>query len=686
MPIAVRKQAAGDSHAESGPLSATVRTAKLPAYLVSEDESLWPQIAPGMEHAFLLKQVDTLGELKGSTDEGHAGVVIWDARGAEDPTHELSQLQIHSARFAIVVLDADENGSAWRAPLSQRQIVALVPVPFDTAVLLEAVGNAREECHARSAVLGESETNASTAGPSRPKKPGLPLLSAIGAALCAALAGGYFLMPRNSQPPVPATAVTAAAPSAQSAVPATAPVSAAPAADDQIDSLLDRARQAMLERRFIEPAASNALTLYQNALIVDPNNGEARQGLERLAQILFARVQSDLDERKFDAALQALETARSLSPGDPRLASLDARIESLRAEFGPAQILAAINAKNYDRAGQLLDEAARSKSLSAAKLAQLRDELQRRQAENDVSHILKLLAARIQQDRLIDPHNDNAVYYLQRARLAGASVEDLQDSTQALGRKLAQLGHTAIEQHRLVDADRALTELKNSGASPPAAGLLQHDLDAVRDSLAHEKQQQTQWLDQAQARIAKGELLEPENDSALYYLNQLHASNSSSGPAGQLAVSLQTGVAARARSALDAGDTTKAESMVRAAGALGASSDLDAVTAAIADARQRQGKVATIPGNSLVAVKPLNLEYPHAALTKGTEGWVDLAFSVTPEGKVEQISVLDSSPRNVFDAAAKLAISRVRYRPVLISGQPAEIKTTLHVVFRLEKP
>ena len=51
------------------------------------------------------------------------------------------------------------------------------------------------------------------------------------------------------------------------------------------------------------------------------------------------------------------------SPDDPRLADLDARIATLRAELGPAQIEAAINAKNFDRALQLLDEAARAKSL-----------------------------------------------------------------------------------------------------------------------------------------------------------------------------------------------------------------------------------------------------------------------------------------------------------------------------------
>src|ERR1019366_648265 len=142
---------------------------------------------------------------------------------------------------------------------------------------------------------------------------------------------------------------------------------------DTVDILIERAEQAMLDRHYIDPAEGSALVLYRGALNLDPSNGEARQGLTRLAQGLFARVQAALDQRKVDLALQALETARSISSDDARLAALDARIGAFRSELGPAQIQAAINAQNFDRATELIDEAARAKLLSSAKLAQLRD-------------------------------------------------------------------------------------------------------------------------------------------------------------------------------------------------------------------------------------------------------------------------------------------------------------------------
>ena len=226
-----------------------------------------------------------------------------------------------------------------------------------------------------------------------------------------------------------------------------------------MDALIEKAQQAMLDRHFIDPLAGSALSLYREVLVIKPDNGEARQGLQRLSEILIARVQSALDDRKFDVALQFLETARSIDATDKRLVALDEKIASLRAELGPAQILAALNAQNFDRATQLIDEAARTKALPAAKLAQLRDEVHRRRDEFEVSRLLKLADTRLQQDHVIDPHNDSALYYLDQAKQAGAAGPALQGQTQEVLKRLTQMAHAAIQQHNFSDADRILAEL-----------------------------------------------------------------------------------------------------------------------------------------------------------------------------------------------------------------------------------
>jgi protein TonB len=63
---------------------------------------------------------------------------------------------------------------------------------------------------------------------------------------------------------------------------------------------------------------------------------------------------------------------------------------------------------------------------------------------------------------------------------------------------------------------------------------------------------------------------------------------------------------------------------------------------------------------------------------------VDLAFDVTSAGQVANVTVVNSSPRNVFDLAAKNAMSRVRFQPVMKNGQATPVKSALHVAFRLD--
>ena len=54
-------------------------------------------------------------------------------------------------------------------------------------------------------------------------------------------------------------------------------------------------------------------------------------------------------------------------------------------------------------------------------------------------------------------------------------------------------------------------------------------------------------------------------------------------------------------------------------------------------------------------------EYPAAALARGLRGYVEVEFTVTPAGTVENPRVVAAEPRNVFDAAALNAVARRRY-------------------------
>ncbi|MGC1524392.1 MAG: energy transducer TonB, partial [Steroidobacteraceae bacterium] len=584
------------------------------------------------------------------------------------------------------------------------QVIAHVAVPIQTDKLKQAVEAAHEEVDARVALLGDSSepgrvgsaahgahaAAAMSDAPSAARKvPWIP--ASIIAVMLIAGAVTYVVLKPGDAARKPAADLKQPAPQA-SVKPATVPAAAgapaanaAAAADEKVDLLVEKAQQAMTDRHFIDPAEGSALSLYRNALLLDPQNGEARQGLQRLAEILFARIQSDLDERKFDVALQALETARSINPGDSRLAALDQRIATLKAELGPAQILATINAQNFDRAAQLIDEAARSKSLSGAKLTQLRDELRRRHQEFDVANLVKLIDTRLSQDKLLEPHNDSAAYYLAEARAAGASPAEVQTQSQDIFKRLSQTLHADIDQRRFADADRLLTDMHNAGFPASATASLQHDLSTARAAQAAAAPEQPQSLEFAQSRLAQGKVTEPDNDNALFYFNQLRAADPKNSALPKLSAAIQAQILLQARAALDANQPAKADALLQAAGTLSASADLNALNDRLAKVKLANAGPPEVAEASLTRTKQLELDYPDGALRRGVEGWVELSFLVTADGKVTNVKVLDATPAGTFEAAASRALTRMRYKPMLQAGKPVAVSTKLRIAFRLQK-
>jgi TonB family protein len=682
------------------------KKAKLSVLLVTRDDQLWPQIGMHLGSDLILKQVDSIDELISQTPAGQPAIVLLDARGAADSAALLSRLQLHSPRFAVVALDEVGSAHHWTNPIALRQVIAHVAVPIQTDKLKLAVETAHEEVNARVALLGESggpgeSRSAAAAAAGAPGAPAvsgapsgkrrIPLIPAIVIAVVLTAGAAAYVLLRQSNGSVKPTSAAGQQPAPQASVkpvsgPAPVPRPAAPAAaDEKVDLLIEKAQQAMTDRHFIDPAEGSALTLYRNALLLDPENGEARQGLQRLAEILFARVQSALDERKFDVALQALETARSINPGDSRLAALDQRIATLRAEFGPAQILAAINAQNFDRAAQLIDEAARSKSLNNAKLAQLRDELRRRHEEFDVANLVKLIDSRLSQDKLLDPRNDSAAYYLAQARAAGATPAELQAQSQEIFKRLSQMVRTDIDQRHFTDADRVLTDMHGAGFPAAATAGLQHDLGTARAAQAAAVPEQPQPLDLAQSRLAQGKLIEPDNDSALYYFNHLRAADPKNSALPKLSSAIQAQILVQARAALDANQPDKADTLLQAAGALSASADLSALNDRLAKMKLASAGPPQVVEASLTRSKQLELDYPDGALRKNIEGWVELSYVVTTDGKVTNVKVLDSNPAGVFDAAASKALSRMRYKPAMQAGKPTAVSTKLRIAFRVNK-
>ena len=104
MPKSLRKHEVAAPEVTERPVLQPVKKLKLPALLVTEDDSLWPQVGADLNSHLVLKQVDSIDELINSAPSGQAAIVLWDARKHPEPAAVLSRLHLHSSRFAIVAM------------------------------------------------------------------------------------------------------------------------------------------------------------------------------------------------------------------------------------------------------------------------------------------------------------------------------------------------------------------------------------------------------------------------------------------------------------------------------------------------------------------------------------------------------------------------------------------------------
>lgn len=82
----------------------------------------------------------------------------------------------------------------------------------------------------------------------------------------------------------------------------------------------------------------------------------------------------------------------------------------------------------------------------------------------------------------------------------------------------------------------------------------------------------------------------------------------------------------------------------------------------------------------LVNVSP---NYPTRAAQRGIEGWCQVRFTVTAEGGVRDVEVVDAEPQGIFDRSSIRAAERFRFQPRVVDGEPVDVPGVQYV-FRYE--
>ena len=286
-------------------------------------------------------------------------------------------------------------------------------------------------------------------------------------------------------------------------------VVAAPPADTSIvhgkvDELLEKARLAMHQRRFSEPAGDNALVYYRSAAAADAGNAEARDGLQRVAAVLAGRFDEAISGGRFDEAALTLANLKVAVPGDARLGPFGQRLYA-------AEVSHALADGNVDRAAVLARQAQQSGTVPAEQLARWRADITRRQEEAKVQRLAGFVEDRIRDGKLIDADDGAKVYLQQLAAAAPANAATLRARRELNSAYLHKAREAALAKNS-AEEERWLDEARGAGMKPAEIAAYQKEVASARQKAT--QAESDRLLQLARQRLRDARLTDPPQDSA----------------------------------------------------------------------------------------------------------------------------------------------------------------------------
>jgi protein TonB len=450
--------------------------------------------------------------------------------------------------------------------------------------------------------------------------------------------------------------------------PARAPAPAAAAAEEaRLQKMLDAAGLALSQGALIEPPGQNALELYRAVLARDPGNDLARRGIDSVADELIVQAERALMEQDVTRLASAVDAVRAVRPDHARLPFFIGQLEQERALQGKSgQPVPAV-----DTMGRPIEAPADTGELPSVR----------------VQAFVQLANERMRSNQLVG--KDGALGYVLSARRIAPADPGVVAAADALGRQFQGNVQRAIRDNRLADANRWYQNAVELGMNRTQLANLRADIDAAR--IGNERADRARLLVLANQRIAQGRLLEPQGDSARHYMDLLRAADPSFEGLADTSALLASRALAESRAAVAAGNADRAELLARTAADAGApEAEVADVNAKVLSLRVGRPAAASaeptvLPESAMRRTAFMAPAYPARARERGTEGWVDLEFTVSTDGTTRDAEVRESEPAGTFDRAALDAVKRWRYEPRVVDGNVVEQRVQARLRFRLSE-
>jgi protein TonB len=276
-------------------------------------------------------------------------------------------------------------------------------------------------------------------------------------------------------------------------------------------------------------------------------------------------------------------------------------------------------------------------------------------------------------------------------KTAGFSNESLESLSAGINaarpRMLLARAQQSIDAGDLASAEQLIGQLIGTGADAETLLGLRRAMDAKRL-----EQRLTAMSTQVQSAIAAGALLTPENNNAMAHLAAMRSLGRSHAVTLSAQRQLRTALLTRATQAAQQHQFDVATRYLTAAGDLGGSSDVADARRQLQEemdraARAQQAAAAPPPpapapeqvpsptpaAPAFIAatpVHPLDVAYP--PLGRGVEGHVIIEFTLHANGTATDLTVIEASPRGLFDRTALAAVRSGRFKTGALAGAPTQ--------------
>lgn len=455
-------------------------------------------------------------------------------------------------------------------------------------------------------------------------------------------------------------------------------------ADVAIKADMQRAQAAFEAGHLVLPSDGSAVYYYREVLKRNSGHSMAQQGLNRIADTLVEQSERALMDEDLDKATATLNALREAQPDHKRLPYLDAQLSKARSYREQTRQAATERSNAARRTAPATPAAAPTSSANNSGSAPISNETQRQQA---ITLWLNTARQRMSQGQLIRPENDSAEFYLRQVERADPDNATAQQLIRDIGNRLLVDAQDALSRQQLDTARRRLSDASRLGGDAAAITRLQGEIDTAANATSR-----TQFLRLALQRARDNQLLEPDRDSAKYYLNQLQRIDPNGTETEQARRAVGLRLIENADQATSQQQFNTAVRLLNEARQLG----FNGPELAAAETKLRTARTPVAPPPATTqplsaapkVVKTVSPRFPEDAAKAGVSGWVDVSFRITAKGDVADATTVGVNPPGPyaaqFERAALAAIRQYKFEARNINDPETTQRMVVRMQFKLQ--